>query len=284
MDSIAAKGWCEIRKITISFLPGDGMTIIWRKGPIVAVRHKGHGENHSQGSFASYTIYCLRFTHSSSAICAELMGDSDKIKIIRIVSGHGYHSSSISVSVDAPSKSYDWQSKIAKQARESYKIKKKESFLICGKPGVGKSETSVIIADVLKKSFDIEPYVVEGFSLTTGGITIESMPKPTDKNPVVVVLNEIDTVFAYAGDGTKKGDKFHTMAQDPEALTGTLDWMNRMDNLIVVATSNKTLKYLSTPRKNGEKKEERDEEEVENFERYIRNGRFNHKFQVPDPI
>ena len=275
MDYIISNGLCQQRQIDISAIPGNGWNVIWYKGLVIANRET-EASFRGQPSFPKYTIYCMRYTRANSTIVAELIGNSSaKVKICVITMGSGHYSSRMYIQVDPVRNPYEWQKNVIAKGYESYENKNRWMVLLCGDPGEGKTEVAISIAAELKKSKGVDPIVVEGFSLTKPGLTMKALPKATLKNPVILSLGEIDTAFAYAENDENKEEKFFSMAQDPSSLAHTLDLMNRMDHLIVVGTSNKTLEYLRTYKKDG-----KDGKEKGDFYRYIRRGRFDECYQV----
>lgn len=82
-----------------------------------------------------------------------------------------------------------------------------KSILLCGEPGVGKTNVSLFLAK------ELNAHVVLGYDLTACGMSLEELWKlnPCEEEPVILVLDEIDTAFANAENntGSTKFRSFH---------------------------------------------------------------------------
>jgi hypothetical protein len=262
MDSIVSKGFCELRELNHSRTPGNGIHIIWIKGPVVAIRGNSY-EQSDRGrpsKIAKYNIYCLRFTYSSLAIQESLLGPSNKLSVKwRESSG-----SVLSLQSTILLNPYQWQLEIAEIIYIMYKNHEKISVLICGFPGSGKTTMCNISATVLKDRLGVQPDIRKGYTLETSGFELSDLPVATYQKPVILAGDEIDCTISHAEKDNEKSKKPDSLAHNPSTLLNTLDLINDIQYLIFLTTSNKTIKELSEIRHGA----------------YIRKGRINIKFQI----
>ncbi len=139
--------------------------------------------------------------------------------------------------------------------------------LVTGPPGTGKSVLGEIIAltvkGVLCTAFNPITY---GHSIST----VLKVAKPTERKPVVLVLNEVDQWYTFPKElAAAKPSDWLTRDVDPvnpkttsNAFFDKLAWI---DNLIVVLTTNKTPKEL---------------DEIDGFGSLFRPGRVSGKFEM----
>lgn len=133
--------------------------------------------------------------------------------------------------------------------------KKKCSALLFGNPGVGKSNVGMYLASKLNAR------VVYGYRLTVAGICLDELWRlnPTEKSPVILVLDEIDCAFKKA-QKAEEPRQLACLAQDKTALNSLFDRFERTNYLIVLGTSNDSFEKLIE----------------DGYSSYMRKGRFDH--------
>ena len=207
---LAEKGFCSQRSINVSYSPENGWHFIWYNGPMIVCRSTKFNSETDRGRpqpFPYFTVYCLRLTPSAKTIKTFLLGVNSEIKVRKIEIGNSYNCSYINLGITISEKPYKWQAEIVTRIQSTYQAQKRASVLICGHSGAGKTEVSIYIAEMFKKILKVEPIVVVGVSMTTNGLTLSSVIKnPTSKNPIILVLNEVDSAIRNADKGVK-GEK-----------------------------------------------------------------------------
>lgn len=123
--------------------------------------------------------------------------------------------------------------------------------LICGPPGTGKTTNGVLVAQTMRQTMGVNPIVVEGFDTTAPEMQFHKIVKevtPTKKNPVILVIDEIDIAFEAADNqagGSSQQQQMRMMgnshAKNKSTMTKLLDDLNKDSFLIVIATSNLTV-------------------------------------------
>ena len=245
MDNIVSKGWCESRELSPSLPPGSGTHFVWIKGPVIVMKNSGgggggfgrRGPSSMEGSSSRYTIYCPRFTKSSSEIQELLLGGAKKINILWVESGNSYNFSTTSSESIAP-KPFRWQQSLAENVCSVYSKKERVSILLCGAPGLGKTSSCNAIALVLRQTLNVEPIIVRGVSLTQTGFTLGEINSPTSKKPVILIIDEIDSSIKYAEEQKEKCGEFRSIAKDPTSMLSFLDRVNETSGYVLLLTSN----------------------------------------------
>lgn len=127
-----------------------------------------------------------------------------------------------------------------------------KSVLLCGDPGVGKTNVSIFLGK------ERNAHIVFGYDLTASGVSLDTLWRldPTEDKPVILVLDEIDGAFACA-ERNEPSIKYRNLAQNKTAFNSLFDRFERTRNLIILATSNKSMKELEG-----------------RYPSYIRKGRF----------
>lgn len=135
------------------------------------------------------------------------------------------------------------------QIKNSKKIK---SILLTGEPGVGKTNIALFLAK------ELNAQIVFGYDLTAPGISLDNLWRlcPSEKSPVILVLDEIDGAFSCAN-GNKRAKNYRSLAQNKTSLNTLFDRFERTNHLIILGTSNKSFGELH-----------------HEFPSYIRKGRF----------
>lgn len=132
------------------------------------------------------------------------------------------------------------------------KIATTKSIFLSGEPGVGKTNVALFLAKKLKAQ------LVFGYDLTAPGVSLDDLWRlcPSDNNPVILVLDEIDGAFSCAN-ANNRAKEHRCLAQNKTALNTLFDRFERTKHLIILATSNKKFSEL-----------------VDLYPSYIRKGRF----------
>lgn len=127
-----------------------------------------------------------------------------------------------------------------------------KSILLTGEPGVGKTNVALFLA------MRLCAHIVFGYDLTAPGVSLDNLWRlsPSEDQPVILVLDEIDGAFACANTG-RTAKEHRCLAQNKTALNTLFDRFEKTKHLIILATSNKSFADLQ-----------------KNYPAYIRPGRF----------
>lgn len=115
------------------------------------------------------------------------------------------------------------------------------AVIVSGAPGTGKSSMGYFIASILSQAEPgVTPRVVVGFDLCLKGASLMHIldSEIPAQQPVVLVLDEIDTAFEMADKGDESKTDFRCYAQTKTSLCNVLDTLATTPNLYVIATTN----------------------------------------------
>lgn len=257
---LSARGWCSARRLGPGRLPADGVHLLFPgsseglKWPAFAVRQTTEGAR--GGTASRFCVYALTAA-DAKALGAALSGAPSAICLCYVYAPCPWRTSTNTMRAAPPGPPRAWQAKAVTALLERFASQGRAAALVCGGPGAGKSTLGEFLA-VRLKGMGREPVVVKNLDLTAKGLLLEDVfATPTPGFPVILMLDEFDATVAHA-EGGKDGDKEgRSLAATPTSLLTVLDLLNRMDNLVVIATTNRTA------------------EEVRSgvFQRYTRRGR-----------
>lgn len=146
----------------------------------------------------------------------------------------GYEPSDISFSENARPD----QSKIVDSIKKFYNEKQHCTSFISGQPGSGKTTIAYLLAKELNGS------VCDSFKPTDPGDTIAELVKrvrPTKKNPLVVLLDEIDVMIMRCHKNLIVQHKTSPIpVLDKTSINTFFDNTQRIKNVIMILTSNKS--------------------------------------------
>lgn len=255
---VSSNGVCENTQISSSNLPDSGFCFLWKDGPVVLKKEKDDGRRSGSG----YTVWCLRFTNSAKTMKTQLLGKDSEVSLLWM-DPEGWCCGGRDMKSVLPGEARDWQRTIIERVLASYKKKNNESVLLCGPAGIGKSITAEYIAENLKRTFGIEPMVIRGISFTAKGFSFSNIPESSHKQPLIIVIDEFDSAIANAEDQDSVKKK-KSISRDPTSLLNTLEMIDKLKYFVFVATTNVDLAELRKIRQGA----------------YVRDGRFNLKFQM----
>lgn len=132
-----------------------------------------------------------------------------------------------------------WQKECLQMISES---ENQKSILLCGRQGLGKTSLSFFLGEKLNAQ------IILGYNLTSLGTTLNNLwsLSPSISQPVILVLDEIETAFAYATRVPMVKDKFRCLAEDKASLNTLFDRFERTPGLYIVATTNISFNEIYT--------------------------------------
>jgi hypothetical protein len=262
MDEIMTKGFCESRQLTHSSLPANGKNVYWVNGLVITFRQPSvEREENGRGfnRISKHVIWCFRFTNSSKIIKEQLLGHNDDNYTVTYVGEDG---------VEMPLQKSDtsspciWQLYVANCVCDLYEEHGNVVLLICGPIGFGKTWLAELVGKVLADRLKVKSNIRIGRTLAN--IDFNGIPQGTKQKPVIFVNDEFDCCITHAEKAEEKSKKKESLAHNFSTLATTLDVLNKLQNFIFFATSNKSIKELSETREGA----------------YIREGRIRVKFQL----
>jgi len=143
----------------------------------------------------------------------------------------------------------------------TFRTKGNASVLLTGVPGAGKSQLAAYLAKELRGA------VLRGFNPTIKGLGIVRLinqMSPSKESPLVVLMNEFDTAISQATKNEDSKTDTICLAQSKTTLLDMLDYLNQVEGLILVATTNVKISQLPYA--------------------YVRPGRFNQHFEFNDTL
>lgn len=251
-------GWCERRSLDEFRSPGKGVCIGWIGGPFIAYRT----DHYDRGELLTCYNLTLFTKNTMEQLNKKLLVDNNKVKYIYVYAhqhGHSY----TAVEKDLPGVPYKWQEAAARQVVDKFRENSSATCLISGPMGAGKSSLVDYIADILKKEFKIKPNIVANLPLTAQGYVFGGIiAQPTLNSPVLINLNEIDSVIRHAE--AEAGEKVQSIAGNPVSLLDFFDRLNISSNTIVIGSTNLSLNIMNSGI----------------YARYVRKGRFDIHFEA----
>lgn len=120
--------------------------------------------------------------------------------------------------------------------------------VICGERGVGKTQMGTIIKRHLDTTYaDCFSRLYDDFNPKSVGVNIKSsaLQSATANSPVIIVINEIETIFDYVIDDTKQNfDPRLQHAKDRNTFNNMLDDIGSMLYVITIFTTEKSPEQL----------------------------------------
>jgi hypothetical protein len=234
-------GWkSKVEKCGTVIIPGKGMHFQYFGKLRFAILYK-YRKSQRESFTYSYNIYGF----GVSSINSELQKINHVRELWYEPSAFNWQiQNGIPLHVQLPSpEDRHSQKEVIRLIMTDYTKNSKATCFIHGPPGSGKSLTGPYLARELQNCGK-NPLVVSGFNAMVRGLTIEALrwgTTPTRDNPVIVMLDEIDKSFAKALDNKESKTETACYAQDKTALCLFLDRLARLENIIVIGTSNEII-------------------------------------------
>jgi hypothetical protein len=129
--------------------------------------------------------------------------------------------------------------------------KKKEycTTLISGPPGVGKSSIPILLAkQLLDEGKQVR--LIDSFNPTDPGDSFDKLYnriEPTEKKPLIVVLEEVDTIVRKLNEGIERDKKSPILIMNKTGWNSFFDTFgkNRYRHTYFIMTSNKSLEWFN---------------------------------------
>jgi len=240
-------------------LPGAGLHLIWMRGPVFF--YKTITMNAQQFQEEKYRVFVPRFLRGASSVILAWFRNPNTAAMIQLESLRAGEWSSRLDPMLVSSKATPCQAGAVEGICSDYKKKNHASMIISGVPGSGKSHLAYYVAQRLSG------IVLKGFNPTLKGLGIIRLINsytPTIACPLIVLMNEFDSAIAYAEKSEETKTDTTCLAQTKTSLLNMLDYLNEVDGLIIIATTNVDFKDLPVP--------------------YIRKGRFDRMCTFDKPI
>jgi DNA polymerase III delta prime subunit len=117
-------------------------------------------------------------------------------------------------------------------------------YLCSGRPGVGKTMTAKMLTMKLSGTVCLE------FNPSKPANTLFSIISacpPTEKNPLILVIEEVDKVFDHFGNQQPDCHAtFVTQVRDKDDWNNLLDYVCSIDNVVLLMTTNLTMPELTS--------------------------------------
>lgn len=136
------------------------------------------------------------------------------------------------------------QTKYIDKMEQLFRSRNSFTVLWCGKPGTGKTTTSLLLAKRLKSSY------TNSFNPTSPGdifAFLYSRAGPSKKSPLIVCLDEFDKTCEKVHNGSiKRHDGVITQIYDKSSMNSFFDWIDRglYPFTIFILISNKPPSYF----------------------------------------
>jgi len=139
------------------------------------------------------------------------------------------------------------------------------TILISGQPGSGKSTVAFAIAQMMKKTLSVDPYLIKGFNINCEEIQYHPVMNhysPKIGAPIILLLDEFDIAMGKA-DAPIDDNNAHAISANKTNLNNFLDAINEEQFLITIATTNLPLLQINNQ-----------------FAVYCRKGRFDKHYEI----
>ena len=244
--------------------PGNGWYLMFRAGvPCVVVRTTTAPDRHNSFGKPQYKVYALS-SRAMQTFMFQIKPNTLSIVVFTSLSPWNWHTTRLSREMPIGDE-FAYQSEALDRIIESWTSRGRCMCLLYGPPGCGKSTTTEYLARRFQNS-QCKPTIITDMSLIAVGadpfavLPIEIKPEA----PQILRLNEIDAAFEWALAGKTTRD-ITRVAENKTSLNDFFDRAARTPGLIVVATTNRTLKELR-----------------DMFPSFIRDGRFHVVYGVDD--
>jgi hypothetical protein len=228
--------------------------IVGKGGRFIAHIDMYKGRNDMELEIELYTFRCFKNPIESLVVdnIAEIEQGAlfDKAAVMQMIpllyKRDVQHDSSWGTMDIVPFRSYDEIPKKSVEVCEAIMERIKDQgyfggvYLFCGPPGVGKSMTTRLLAVNTNATLcsDFNP------SKPANKLTaVISACQPVKNNPMIIVIEEVDKVFARFGNITEH-NKFSIQVKDKDDWNNMLDFVGMVNNVVLVLTSNMSLVQL----------------------------------------
>ncbi len=255
--------------------PMDGIYILMTKsGDSYMIAKRKTGKSDKESSTEKSYIVDIVGDFYINKLKSILNGDANRIRVVNCT----VINEQINVRVmNKPPLStiHKCQQTIVDFTINTYKNKadKNVTILVSGAPGLGKSTVAFLIAQKVKEELGVDPYLIKGFNVMSEQMQyhpVIGFYNPSNTCPIVLLLDEFDLAMKRAdglradgGNDDNERDMSHAIAANKTNLNNFLDAVNDESFLIVVATSNMSIKDIKA-----------------NFGVYCRAGRFTKHFEM----
>lgn len=235
--------------------PGNGWYLVFRANvPCIVVRTTTAPDRHSNGN-PQYKVYTLS-SRAMQTFMFQIKENTLSMVICTSLTPWNWHTTRLSREIPIGDE-FVYQSEAIDRIIESWKTRGRCMCLLYGPPGCGKTTTAEYVVRRIQNT-QCKPTIITGMSLITVAVDPFAV-LPIDIKPgapQVLCLNEIDAAFEWALAGKTTRD-ITRIAENKTSLNDFLDRAARTPGLILIATTNKTLKELQ-----------------DNFPAFIRSERF----------
>lgn len=243
-------GWCSTRSALLGSPPGPGLhfffvylrickyRIPW---PVIVKYELIMGKGCYDESYDLYNPLRLGCKEMQQM----LLSEDKKVDVCYIYSlGPEKHKSAINKII--PYRPNSIQKRCVQDILKYYRKNSHATALICGPPGIGKSETAFSLAERMEQELKVKPTVYMGYNPAQPGWLFDSAVSGYEyKSPAIVLLEEFDEALAQVeiNAKTEKG-KYGSHCNSKAALNHLLDRFARTSYLIILMSSNVKLAEL----------------------------------------
>ncbi len=262
LDANLANFWHKFGSTTIyqdREVPGMGWHLAWIKGLVIIHKYEVIG-NHYTRKF--YRIYYLG---KGLDYIRTLSTDENTVRVRYFEMLSPHRSNEMEFNEKIHRMLTNQQDELAHKICEQYYARKKTSCFISGPPGTGKSYIGRYVMKELKLNRKLRPSLVYGANFTVKGFCLDDVIDQGSR-PMILMLDEFDKAF----DETvkeRKETEYSSIAASETSLNNALDLLNAIENIIIIATSNKSILELE-----------------QKYAKFLRKGRFDIKYTMTEKV
>lgn len=234
------RGWRQTHYLTPGKLPGDGWSLLFIEYGCI-IGYKSCVKREQKGDDTTFMLYIFG-TGAYTWLCSKLNGNNKSIEVEYFCNPSIYRydvTRSILYLKEEPT---TWQSSLVDKLFDLYVSNKRASALICGPPGVGKSQIAFFLNCEIKKRTQNNAHPLTVIAdPTRKGMTLGNLCGGSSKiGPIILLFNEYDAIVKHAENIKGESSKSDGMCI-AETRTSFLDALDQLSNtrfVILIATMN----------------------------------------------